>query len=364
MTPRLERLYTALAAEGFDAYIAVRRPNQLYWIRSAEPVSDLPNAAYLLLAPDGDMIFPGQAFIYACRDNLPGYAIAPTEVGTPPPVVHLVEHLLRRGYRRIVMDSLGRQAEDDLRAALPNVELHFDDLWGPRLRRTKDADDIARMRAVAQISDLGMVAAFAAAHPGASSRDIAAAASSAMLAAGAEETALQVAVGLATAYQGTGDWVYDPRRTLQPGDLLLVDMAIRYHGYLGDQTRTALVGEGTPAQRNLIDLVQQAYAATVAAIRPGATSADLYRITTDIMQAHGLRQFFPHHISHGLGLGDDLPRVAEGSDDVLQVGDAFSCEPGVYVPGLGGARFENMLLLTADGVEQLTQSPVDPVVGG
>ncbi len=249
------------------------------------------------------------------------------------------------------------------RAALPSIEIDFDGMWGPRLRRTKDADDIARMRETARISDIGMVAAFATARPGASSRDIAAASSAAMLAAGAEETALQVAVGLATAYQGTGDWVYDPRRTIQAGDMLLVDMAIRVHGYLGDQTRTAIVGQGTPAQRALIDTVQQAYRATVAAMRPGATSADLYRITTDIMQAKGWRPFFPHHISHGLGLGGDLPRVAEGSDDVLQVGDAFSCEPGVYIPGLGGARFENMLLLTETGIEQLTQSPVDPVVG-
>ncbi len=114
MTIRLERLYAALAAADFDAYVASQRPNQLYWIKSAEPVSDLPNAAYLLLAADGDVIFPGQAFVYACRDNLPGYAIAPTEVGTASPTIQLVEHLMRRGYRRIVMDPLGRAAEDEL----------------------------------------------------------------------------------------------------------------------------------------------------------------------------------------------------------------------------------------------------------
>src|SRR5690606_31969258 len=124
-----------------------------------------------------------------------------------------------------------------------------------------------------------------------------------MLEAGAEDASLQVAVGPATAYMGTGDWVHQPRRVIENGDMLLVDMAIHYHGYLGDQTRTAIVGTGNAAQRDLINTVQQAYRETVAAMRPGATSAELYRITTDLFESKGWRQYFPHHISHGLGLG-------------------------------------------------------------
>ncbi|MCC6458101.1 MAG: aminopeptidase P family protein [Caldilineaceae bacterium] len=363
MADRLTRLTTALSSAGYDAYIATQRPNQLYWTDSAEPVSDLPNAAFMLLSADAQVIFPGPAFYYACVEHLPNYEIAPTEVGSPSAQTQLIDQIAQRGYRRLVLDSMGSETEKNLRSHLPDVELVFDNKWGPILRRTKEPAEIEIMREAARISDLGMVAAFAAARPGVSGRAIAAASAAAMLEAGAEEASLQVAVGLATAYQGTGDWVYAPRRVIESGDMLLVDMAIRYQGYLGDQTRTAIVGQGSAAQRELIDTVQEAYRDTVAAMRPGASSPDLYRITTDLMQRKGWRKYFPHHISHGLGLGGDLPRVAEGSDDVLQVGDAFSCEPGVYIPGLGGARFENMLLLTENGIEELTKSPVDPVVG-
>jgi Xaa-Pro aminopeptidase len=363
MSDRFDRLYQALAAAGYDAYVATQRSNHLYWTESAEPVSDFPNAAYLLLAANAKVVFPGAAFYYGCVEHLPNYEIAPTELGEPSAQEQLVKQIVQRGYKRVVLDSATRESEDTLRSQLPNVELTFDGKWGATLRRTKEAAEIAIMREAARISDIGMVAAFAAARPGVSGRAIAAASAAAMLEAGAEEASLQVAVGLATAYMGTGDWVYQPRRIIQDGDMLLVDMAIRYHGYLGDQTRTAIVGKGTAAQRALIDTVQQAYRDTVAAMRPGAASPDLYRITTDLMESKGWRKYFPHHISHGLGLGDDLPRVAEGSEDVLQVGDAFSCEPGVYIPGIGGARFENMLLLTETGIEELTKSPVDPVVG-
>lgn len=363
MSDRLNRLTAALDDAGYDAYIATQRPNQLYWTESAEPVSDMPNAAYLLLSKNAQVIFPGQPFYFACKDHLSHYEIAPTEVGSPSAQAQLIDQIKQRGYRRVVLDGAGREAEEALRGALPNVELVFDSRWGAKLRRSKEAAEIAIMREAARISDIGMVAAFAAARPGVSGRVVAAASALAMLEAGAEDASLQVAVGPSTAYMGTGDWVYDPRRVIQSGDMLLVDMAIRYHGYLGDQTRTAIVGQGSATQCEIITTVQEAYRRTVAAMRPGASSADLYRITTDLLESKGWRQYFPHHISHGLGLGGDFPRIAEGSDDVLQIGDALSCEPGLYIPGTGGARFENMLVLTENGVEELTKSPVDPVVG-
>ncbi len=362
MQTRLQRLQTALAEAGYDGYIATQRANQLYFITSPQPVSDLPPVAAILFSQEEPVLFPGPSFVDACRDHLPGYIIAPTDVGAAPALEQLAQEIQRRGLRNLVLDVVDRTAEALLRSALPAATLTLDDLWGPRLRRTKEPGELELIRETARISDLGMVAAFAAARPGASGRDIAAASAAAMLRAGAEEAALQVAVGPATAYQGTGDWIYDPRRRIEPGDMLLVDMAIRYHGYLGDQTRTAIIGEPTPQRRRIIDLVQQAYRDTVAAMKPGAASPDLYRITTDLLAAHGLRRHFPHHISHGLGLGADLPRVAEGSTDVLQVGDALSCEPGLYIPGVGGARFENMLLITENGVEELTQSPFDPII--
>lgn len=363
MNHRFTRLHEALADAGYDAYIASQRANQLYWTESREPVSDLPNAAYMLLAPNAKVVFPGAPFYYACVEHLPNYEIAPTEVGAASAQAQLVEQIKQRGYRRIVMDATSRENEETLRRELPDVEVTFDSTWGALLRRTKDATDIAMMREAARISDIGMVAAFAAARPGVSGRVMAAASAAAMLEAGAEDASLQVAVGPGSAYMGTGDWVYEPRRIIEDGDMVLVDMAIKFHGYLGDQTRTAIVGNGTAAQREIITTVQEAYRATVAAMRPGASSPDLYRITTELYEGKGWRKYFPHHVSHGLGLGGDLPRIAEGSEDVLQIGDALSCEPGCYIPGIGGARFENMLLLTEDGIEELTQSPVDPIVG-
>jgi Xaa-Pro aminopeptidase len=363
VSTRPTRLRAALDDQGFDAYLAAQRPNQLYLIPADEPVSALPPVPYMLFGATAPLLFAGPAFYYACRDHLPGCELVKTEVGDPDVRDQLVAQLTRRGVRRLVSDALPADLVERLRREVAGLELTIDPLWGAKLRRTKEPGEIALLREAARISDLGMVAAFAAARPGVSGREIAAAGTAAMLAAGAEDASLQVAVGPATAYMGTGNWVFDPRRTLQPGDLLLVDMAILYHGYLGDQTRTGLVGDGTPERRALIDTVQAAYRATRDAIHPGATSAELYALTVELLASKGWRQYFPHHISHGLGLGGDLPRVALDADYTLQEGDALSCEPGVYIPGVGGARFENMLVVTAAGVEELTRSPADPHTG-
>jgi Xaa-Pro aminopeptidase len=348
---------------GFDAYLALQRANQLYFTPAAEPVSDVPPVPYILYGNGTPAVFPGPAFYYACRDRLPECEVAKTEVGSADVIDHLIRTLLDRGCRCVVCDALPVALKAAVEHAAPSIELTEDTLWGARLRRTKEPREVTALREAARISDLGMAAAFAAARPGVSGRRIAAVAAAAMLDAGAEEAALQVAVGPATAYMGTGNWVFDPRRTVEDGDLLLVDMGILVHGYLGDQTRTALVGRGTPAQRDLIETVQRAYRSARDAMRPGAQSADLYRTVVEIFDANGWRKFFPHHLSHGLGLGGDLPRIAPGADFTLQEGDALSCEPGVYIPGLGGARFENMLLITASGAEELTRSPADPVMG-
>ncbi len=360
---RTARLRQALAERGVDAFVMTQRPNQLYFTPHAEPVSGLPPIPFMLLADSEPVVFPGPMFYYACRDQLTNCTVVKTEIGDPSALDQLATVLTQRCYARVVFDVLAPTVAARLQTLAPHVTCVADSNLGPALRRTKEPAELALLREAARISDLGMVAAFQAARPGATNRDVAAAASAVMLQAGCEEAGMQVVSGLGTAYMGTGNWTLDPRRVIQAGDLVLVDMGILYHGYLGDQTRTAIVGEGTPLQRAVIETVQAAYRATRDAMRPGVRSADLYQITVDLLQAKGWRQYFPHHISHGLGLGGDLPRVALDSEDVLQVGDTFSCEPGVYIPGLGGARFENMLYLGENGIEELTQSPVDPVVG-
>ncbi len=230
-----------------------------------------------------------------------------------------------RGYRRIVMDGTNRENEDACAASCPMSKLPLIGNGG-HTSPHQGASEIAIMREAARISDIGMVAAFAAARPGVSGRAIAAASAAAMLEAGAEEASLQVAVGPPTAYMGTGDWVYQPRRIIQDGDMLLVDMAIKYQGYLGDQTRTAIVGTGSAAQRELITTVQEAYRSTVAAMRPGASAPTSIASPPTSMKAKAGANTSP--ITFRMGSAwVATSRASPKAATILQVGDAFLVNP-------------------------------------
>jgi Xaa-Pro aminopeptidase len=181
-----------------------------------------------------------------------------------------------------------------------------------------------------------------------------------MLRAGAEYANMAPASGPGTWYLDSAE---DPRRVIREGDMVFIDMIIHVHGYLGDMTRAGIVGKGTAAQREVLNTVKQAYRLATGMMAPGARAADIYQAVVDLYAEKGWEKHFVHHLSHGLGLGGDLPRIARGVDDALRLGDALSCEPGLYIPGIGGARVENMLYIGDSGLETLTRCPLELPMG-
>jgi Xaa-Pro aminopeptidase len=363
-TTRTERLAAALAERGADAYVAVKRPNQLYLLAEhhddPSTVISRANCGAILFHGDDVVVFPGVWISNACRDLLAGCEVVPNDVGDPPPHEQLATRLGALGLKRVLFDSLSADALTAVTAAAPGTACAEEDFVTTELRRHKDARDIAGMRQAAMVADLGMQTAFACLRPGGTCAEAIAEGTAAMLRAGAESVAMAPASGIGTYYLDSGE---DPRREIAEGDMVFIDMGIWVHGYLGDMTRAGIVGEGSPEKRELLHTVQEAYRLASSAMVPGARAADIYQSVVDLYATKGWEQYFVHHISHGLGLGGDLPRVARGGDMVLQAGDALSCEPGCYVPGLGGARVENMILVTDDGPEELTRTPIDPAMG-
>lgn len=356
---RSERLSQALQELAADVFISSARPNQLYLLDHPEPSSVIsrPNCRAIVFGLAVPVVFPGVWISNACRDLLPGCEVVENALGDPPPEEQLVDYLKKASFKRIVLDQPGLAAV--IRRAVPSCEVLVEDI-GTVLRRQKDARDLAGMREAARIADLGMTAAFAAIRPGITCLDVVAEGEYAMLKAGAEDAKMAPAVGEGTYYLDSGE---NPRRAIKEGDMIFIDMAIHVRGYLGDMTRAGMVGEGNKEQRRLLKTVQEAYRTGVRAMRPGADGKDIYKQVVDCFAAEGWRQFYVHHLSHGLGLGGDRPRIGSEVADVLAEGDALSCEPGIYVPGVGGARVENMIYVGADGAEELTRCALDLPMG-
>jgi Xaa-Pro aminopeptidase len=151
-------------------------------------------------------------------------------------------------------------------------------------------------------------------------------------------------------------------RRLGPGEPTVLDFGGVYDGYCVDLTRTVQLGPPSPALSRLYEAVEEANRAAIAAVRPGVRPSDVDAVARTVLERHGLAEAFGHGTGHGIGLEiHEEPRVArkiEGlPDDPLAAGMVFTIEPGVYVPGLGGVRIEDDVLVTVGGCDVLTDAP-------
>jgi Xaa-Pro dipeptidase len=145
-------------------------------------------------------------------------------------------------------------------------------------------------------------------------------------------------------------------RRIAAGDLFLLDYSAVLYGYRADFANTWIV-DGTPTarQRELARICLEAMAAGEERLRPGVAAREVDRALRRVFARHGVEEHFPHHSGHGIGLGHpEPPYLTRESDDTLAEGDVLTLEPGLYVEGVGGMRFERNYAITASGFELLT----------
>jgi Xaa-Pro aminopeptidase len=143
-------------------------------------------------------------------------------------------------------------------------------------------------------------------------------------------------------------------RVLEAGDAVVVDIGGTRDGYCSDMTRNYTLGPAGPEYRDLHDVLLAAQRAAVDAVRPGATAESIDHAARSIIEDAGHGHHFVHRTGHGIGVEEhEEPYIVAGNDEVLEAGMAFSVEPGIYVPERHGARIEDIVVVTEDGVERL-----------
>jgi Xaa-Pro aminopeptidase len=149
---------------------------------------------------------------------------------------------------------------------------------------------------------------------------------------------------------------------IEPGHTVIIDVGALYDGYHSDMTRTYLVGDPTPLQSELYEVVLSAQRAGVAAVEAGISSAELDAVCRNAITEAGYGEWFSHGTGHGVGLViHEDPFINRTGDLKLQVGDVVTVEPGVYREGFGGIRVEDLVVVTDNGCRVLTASPKDPL---
>jgi Xaa-Pro aminopeptidase len=145
-------------------------------------------------------------------------------------------------------------------------------------------------------------------------------------------------------------------RRIQDGQSIIIDMGAKYHGYCADLTRTVWVGEPDPRLREVYPVVAQAVEEVFERLAPGVSCADLDTVARDYIDSQGFGAAFSHSLGHGVGLRvHESPSANRRSKDILSPGNLLTIEPGAYFPEWGGVRVEDVILVTEDGFEILTE---------
>jgi Xaa-Pro dipeptidase len=237
----------------------------------------------------------------------------------------------------------------------PDCLLVATEPWMPELRMAKDDVEIAHMRRAVEIAERAMQRLLdgRAIRPGRTELEVTADLQVAMLREGGQGEAFAPIVvagpNSASPHASPSD------RPLVEGDLVIVDWGTIYAGYRSDITRTFVLGAPTPEIERIYDAVLAANQSGRLAIRPGVPAQEVDRAARRAIALAGYGEYFTHRTGHGLGLEiHEPPYVVEGNLDLLKPGMAFTVEPGIYLPGVGGVRIEDDVVVTQDGAETLT----------
>lgn len=139
---------------------------------------------------------------------------------------------------------------------------------------------------------------------------------------------------------------------------VILDYGVILAGYCSDMTRTVCVGRADEASQRLYNSVLEAQLAGIAAVRAGAEAQQVDEAARHVLRKHKLDKYFTHSLGHGVGIEiHEAPRLARGQTQKLETGMVVTIEPGVYLPGDGGVRIEDMVLVTDTGCEVLTPTP-------
>ncbi len=225
------------------------------------------------------------------------------------------------------------------------------------IRAHKQPDEIEAMRQANVIAEKALAQLIAELQPGMTERQIAARLESLMIAGGADGLAFGTLVQ--TGPNSDNPHGHTTDRALQMNEFLLIDYGCKVDGYPSDITRTFCLGTPSAEMQKIYDVVKAANAAGKAAAGPGVPMEAVDQATRKVITEAGYGEYFTHRTGHGLGLDthEPIPQIANGVKDILQPGMVFTVEPGIYIPGLGGARVEDNVAITETGIDVLTSYP-------
>jgi len=356
---RADRLRAALEAAGCDALVVGELTNVRYL------TGFTGSAALVLVTPDELLFVSDGRYRDQAADEIAAAGVdARVEIVAADPEKVVADAATAAGITRLGLEAdsvtwsrqqrwAGELFEGDLVATRAMVET---------LRLIKDPGEAARIRSAAAIADRALASCRAALLEEPSEAEFAQHLDATMKSFGAADVSFETIV--ASGPNGAKPHHRPGGRSINEGDLVVIDFGALIDGYHSDMTRTLAVGEVDAERRRMLDVVLESQQRGVEAVRAGRAAAEVDAACREVIDDAGWGEAFLHSTGHGVGLDiHEEPRVSGRSTATLVAGHVVTVEPGVYLPGIGGVRIEDTVLVTDDGCDRLTLAPKEPSAG-
>jgi Xaa-Pro aminopeptidase/diacylglycerol kinase family enzyme len=353
---RRERLAAELAEDRLAAVVVAPSPDLVY-LTGYGPMP-LERLTALVIRPDGAAVLVVPALErQLALDSAAGQTLETNQVvgwrdGDDP--YDLVASILPREGRVAIGDRIWASHVLALQRTAPALAFEPASRIIGRLRAVKDPDELGALRRAGRGADEAFRQICGTRFLGRREEEIAEDLAALLLEHGHSRADFTI---VASGPNAASPHHEPSGRTIYPKDVVVMDFGGEVGGYFSDTTRTVVVGEAPAGFEEVYRLVQEAQDAAVRTVRPGVTAQEVDRAARRIIDTAGYGERFFHRTGHGIGLEvHEPPYIIEGNETVLTPGMTFSVEPGVYLEGRFGVRIEDIVAVTADGVERLNRS--------
>ncbi len=356
---RLKKLQSAIKDQKLDGIALVPGPNIIYISGIHVHLSERPIILFVPAQGELAIIIPtleamkaenagiAQENIYDWNDQ-EGYTPALQKASTK-----LALSNWKIGVEALYMRVLER---DLLTQFAPNLEFQHAEPILSQLRSVKDEQEIAAMEKAIEVAGKSMESLLPRLKIGMSEKEVAGMLTQELLACGADSIAFGPIVSAGP--NSASPHAVPTDRPLQEGDLLVIDWGVYKNDYPSDITRTFAVGEIDDEFKKIHNIVLEANERAKQVAKPGASGQDVDRAARQVIEDAGYGQYFIHRTGHGLGLEvHETPNMVESNLEPLRPGNVFTIEPGIYLPGRGGVRIEDNVVITDNGARSLTDFP-------
>ena len=349
----MDRLLQEMEAQHLDAFFITNEVNIQY---VSHYTSD---GAYLLITPGEKFIITDPRYTEQATIDCPNFTVVEWRRKYPT-----VASALASIYEKVHFKTVGYESGsmtvddfDEYSKAVPAEWVKFNGVI-EEMRSIKTPQEIAYLRASCQIASQAFERIIKDIRVGITEKELAAKLSYYMVMEGADTQPygnILISGPHSSLLHGIPS-----NRAIEYGDIVLMDYGCQYHGYLSDMTRTVIVGRSTAKQREVYQLVRDMNEAMEAVMVDGITGDVAYQAGAKLLEGSEYYQYHYNRVGHGIGrFVHEYPFTGPGFEDKIREGTVMTAEPGIYIPGWGGIRIEDQLLILKGGNENLVTATKD-----